>query len=425
MSAFVDAEFARVTQRPDRSGELNTTMTNTLGAYNPTFYAAEGLIWLRKALGLATRVNMGFDADRRTFGKGDTITIRRPGLFTAQAAPSTAQDINTESVSVPLTGWWEVKYPLSDKEYAYTQERIITEHIQPAAYAIADKIDQDLASLAVTVPHAFIEPTAGTAATIAGILGTQQKMFDNKVPMNNPNMMHLMVGGKEQADLLALSAFAQWQGAGNVGAQTQQTGVLGQRYGFNIFANQNRPTVAYADITDFAGEINNASGYAKGSTSIAVDALGTVEVYKKGTIIKITLGTDLGSEYALTADATMSSGGATITINPPLRNAVVDNDTFSIVAGQDLTSSALNNVNLAFHKDWATLAFARLPDFTNFPNQLGISCASIQDPVTGLALRYRVFYEGQNSKLFAAVDALWGFKELNADLACRYEIKNT
>lgn len=395
-------------------------MTNVLGAYNPTFYASEALIWLRKALGLATRVNMGFDEERRSFGKGDTITIRRPGVFTALAAPSTAQDIVTETVSIPLTGHWEVKYPLSDKEHAYTQERIITEHIAPAAYAIADKIDQDLASLAITVPHSYIEPAAGTAATIAGILNTRKKMFDNKVPMMNPNMMHFMLGGKEEADLLALEAFAQAQGAGQTGIDTQLSGSLGRRYGYNFFSNQNRTQATYADITDFAGTITEPA--AKGDTSITVGGLGSAEVYKKGTIIKFDVS---GYEYAVTADATMSSGAAVVSINPPIRVAEADNAAITIQALQDLTNAATTNLNLAFHRDWAALAFARLPDFSNFPNQLGIACASIQDPVTGLALRYRVFYEGNNSKLFAAVDALWGFKELNADLACRYEIKAT
>ena len=392
-------------------------MANTLGAYNPDFYAQEAMIWLRKALGIAPRIYQGYDEERRTFGRGETIKIRRPAKFTALAAPSTAQDMATETVTMTLDQYWEVKYALTDKEHAFTQDRIIQEHIMPAAYAIADKIDSTVCALISTVPHAYIEPSAGTAATIAGILGTQRKMFDNQVPMNNPGMMHFMVGGKENADLLALEAFSQNQGAGATGVATQISGILGPRYGFNFFANQNRPTIAYADITDFAGTITEPA--AKGDTSITVGGLGAAEVYNKGTIIKFDVS---GHEYAITATATMSSGAAVVAINPPIRVAEADNAAITIQAQQD---NRTDSAAIAFHRDWAAIAFGRLPDFTQYPNQLGIAASSIQDPTTGLSLRYRVFADGNNSKMYAAVDALWSVKELNGDLACRYELTNS
>ena len=63
-------------------------MANTLGNYNPIFYANEALIWLQKALGMASRVHLGYDAERRSVSQGQTISIRRPGSFTAQKGSS-------------------------------------------------------------------------------------------------------------------------------------------------------------------------------------------------------------------------------------------------------------------------------------------------------------------------------------------------
>jgi hypothetical protein len=396
--------------------------TNTLGYYNPAFYANEALIYLTKNLGLASRVHRGFDEERRTFEKGDTINIRRPATFTAQSAPGNAQDLPTESVAMTLGTWKEVRIQLSDKQFAYTQQRVIDEHIGPAAHALGDDVDQSLAALSLTVPHAYVEASQATAATIAGLLQTRKKLFDNRVPLADANNVHFMVGGKEEMDLLALSGFSQHQGAGPLGVETQQTALLGRRYGMNFFANQNRLTQAYADESDWAGTITEPG--AKGATTLTIASLGAgSEVVSKGVIIKFTVS---GQEYAVTAAATLTTGAGDITINPPLRVAEADNAAFTVQGGTGADfDNVTNNVNVAFHKGWAALAFARLPDYSNMGNGLGLQVMSVQDPVSGIAVRSRIHYLGASSAIEVVLDILYGVKELNADLACRYEIKNT
>lgn len=392
--------------------------TNTLGYYDPAFYANEALIWLSKNLGLASRVHRGFDEERRTFDRGSTINIRRPAVFTAQDAPGSAQDLPTESVQMSLDTWKEVRIQLSDKQFAYTQQRVIDEHIAPAANALGDNVDQAIAALIPTVPHMYSEPTAGAAATIAGILQTRKKLFDNKVPLSDAANMHFMVGGKEEMDLLALSGFSQHQGAGPLGVETQQTALLGRRYGMNFFANQNRPTIAYADKTDFAGTITEPA--AKGATSLTVGGLGTTDVISKGTILKFDVS---GHEYAVTAAVTLSGGAGVLVVNPPLRAAELDNAAITLQGGADGgQDNDTNNSNIAFHRGWAALAFARLPDYQGMSNGLGLNVVSVQDPVSGIAVRSRVHYLGASSAIEVVLDILYGVKELNADLACRYEI---
>src|SRR4051812_42795680 len=107
-------------------------MANTLSIYDPLFYANEALIWLKKALGLAGRVHRGYDASPQQ--QGSVIQIRRPSTFTAQNAPSSPQDISAGMVPITLDQWKEVKFKLTDKELTFTKEKIISEHIQPAAY---------------------------------------------------------------------------------------------------------------------------------------------------------------------------------------------------------------------------------------------------------------------------------------------------
>ncbi|MEK9721883.1 MAG: hypothetical protein VW405_00180 [Rhodospirillaceae bacterium] len=393
----------------DREG--HPQVANTLGNYNPAFYANTALIWLSKALGLGNRVYRGFDEERKTFGKGDTINIRRPSTFTAASAPATAADLNTTTVAITLDQWKEVKFKLSDKEMAYTGERIVQEHIAPAAYALADNVDTALATLCAQVPHAVF---GSTAATVADISSVRKELFDNKVPMRDESKLHFMIGGAEESDLNQIAAFSQHQGAASAGVSTQMTGQLGQRYGLNFFANQNRPTITYAARTDDAGALT--ANAALGATSIAVDGLGTSEVISAGTILTFD-GT--GESYATAADVTMAAGAGTLTLTEGLRQAEDNNDTFAIPAAQD---NDTHDLNLAFHSNFAGLAFARLPDFAEYDNSLGAQVFSVQDPVTGLAVRARIYYVGNSSEMHVALDTLYGYKLLDGNLACRYEL---
>ena len=396
-------------------------MANTLGVYNPIFYANQALIWLTKSLGLANRVYMGFDEERRTFNKGDTINIRRPATFTAQNAPSSAQDLGTETVAMTLDQWKEVKFSLTDKELAYTGDRIVQDHIAPAAYALADNIDQALAALHVTVPEVCLGTTgiaAANTATTGGILKTRQLLFDKKVPLSDAMNMHFMLGGVEEASVLADTTFnvAQAQGAGSFGVESQMTGNIGRRFGFEFFANQNRPLTAgaYTNVTDTAGALVGA--HTKGATSLSIDGLATAEAYEKGW--KITIGS---YDYVTQADVTTSSGAGTFTISPPLQADAADNAvvTFSTL----FDTLAQQNVNLAFHKNAFGLAFARLPDYSEmFGDKLGVQMASVQDPVTGLAVRARIYSVPASSKVEVALDTLYGVKTLDPYLACRYMV---
>ena len=59
-----------------------------------------------------------------------------------------------------------------------------------------------------------------------------------------------------------------------------------------------------------------------------------------------------------------------------------------------------------------------LPDMAN---ELGARVVSVRDPRTGLAIRSRLYYDGDNSEVNVALDVLYGVKTLNPLMACRME----
>lgn len=374
-------------------------MANSLSVYDPIFYAQEGLIQLEKALGMAGRVHRGYDKAPQQ--KGATISIRKPGAFTAEDAPSAAQDIEAGEVQVRLDNWKEVKFALSDRELAAAGEVIIAEHVRPAAVALADAIDQSLCGLYAEVP--WFHDVAATAG-VADIIAVRRAMFDNKVPLRDPAMLHWMLDGDMEADLLGQAAFTQWQGSGAVGAAAQVSGSLGQRFGFNFFANQNVQAHAKGDLSSASPLLQGA--HAKGAMQVTMDAGTLTGTLKKGDSFVIA---GSSQRYAVTADATASANAVTVSISPALARSYNDNSAVTVSLDDHAAS-------LAFHRNAFALAMAPLSELGN---QLGARIATVSDPLTGLTLRSRLFYDGNNSKVFVALDALWGVKTLDPNLAVR------
>lgn len=379
-------------------------MPNTLGVYNPIFYAQEALIQLEKALGMAGRVYRGYDEERRTFGKGETINIRKPSTFTAQDAPSSSQDLATETVALTLAYWREVKFQLTDKELSFTGERIINDHIRPAAYALADDIDQKLVALYKDVPW-FYDLSAWANIVVGDITGPRKVLFDNKVPLGDIGNVHFMVDGSMEKALLDLAAFSQQQGAGDQGVSTQQRGTLGTKYGFEVFANQNVPLHTAGTFSCAAPLISGA--HAKGATSVTIyHATALTGTLLAGDTFVIAGNTQ---RYAVTANATAATNSITVSITPGLAAACVGDEAVTVRVDT-------HRACLGFHRNTFALAMAPLSEMGN---ELGARIATITDPVTGLAIRSRVFYIGDSSLVKVALDILYGVKTLDPNLACR------
>ena len=379
-------------------------MSNTLGNYDPIFYAQEALIALNKALGMAGRVHRGYDPNPQQ--KGSVINITRPSVFEATEVNTTTggttQAVTPENVSITLDTWKEVKFGLTDKELTFTKEKIITDHITPAAYALADAIDLSLVGLYKKIPW---KEAISSTPVVADITGVRKALFNNKVPMND---LHFMVDGSVEAGLLALTAFATADGSGQAGVDTQLRGSLGTRYGFEFFANQNTPAHLSGTMADTAGALNADAD--KGATSIVIKSLTDTQTLKAGDIIKIT---GDAQQYVVTGDKTISSA-TTVGIYPALAQKNLADAVVTVILPSG--TGATKNQCLAFHRHAFALAMAPLSDMGG---RLGAQIATVADPVTNLSIRSRLWYEGNTSTVKVALDALWGVQVLNPNLAVR------
>lgn len=375
--------------------------TNTLGNYNETFFAQEALIQLEKVLGMAGRVYRGYSPTSQA--RGDTIQIRRPASFTATAAPATASDMTTESVSITLDQWYEVKFALTDKDLSLTAPQIITDHIRPAAVALADKIDQALAALYINIPWVLAQTATPALADIAGI---RKLMFDNKVPLGDSSKLHGMIdGATELAYLTALAAAGQ---QANTQDPSLREGSMGRLFGYDVWANQNTPTHTSGVGADATGTIDGAN--AVGATSLLFSGVTAGITWKAGDSFSIA---GDSQRYVATADGTDADGSAaSVSFAPALKVATAGTE----VITWTLTGSAKSQ-NLYFHSNAFALATAPL---TTIGNQLGAKIAVVSDPITNLSLRSRMYYVGGSSQVEVALDVLYGVKTLDPNLAVRH-----
>lgn len=376
----------------------------TLSVYDPLFYAQEALEILTKALGLAGRVYRGYDKSPQQ--KGSIISIPVPTEFTAAAAPAAATALNASEVQITLDRWREVKFELTDKELTVARDQVISDHITPAAYAIADDIDTYLSTK--MYQSSGWQNTASSPADVEDVISLRKQLFTNKCPMND-DLRHLMVDGTIGSELLQLSAFTQYTGAGTSGESAQMSGFLGKRFGLNIFENQNVQAHTAGALTAGSALQLNANVAVHDETFVLKDSGGSLT----GTIAAGDYFTIAGSTqtYAVTALATASGNLITVVVSPPIQTAATAGDAVT------LTQTSASGVQLAFHKNSTALAMAPLS--TLGAEVSGAKMATVSDPISRLSLRSRMFYDGTNSKVIVALDVLYGVKVLRPNLIIR------
>lgn len=374
-------------------------MPNVLGPYNEVFYAQEALRFLKKVLGFGSRVARN-DLTRAE-QRGSTVQWRRPMSFTATSMPSSATDLTPETVTLTLDQWYGVTFTITDKERAWVGDRIIEEHIAPAAYAVADMIDTTLAQRYKDVPWQGNVGT-GTTFTTTHIVAARQKLVENKAPLND-GRLYLALTPQYTAEALNVQAFTQYTGSGPQGVEAQLSGSLGVRFGFNVFEHQQTQTHTAGVAADNAGALDG--DHAKNATSLLIDGFEASGTLKAGDILVITGDSQY---YCVTADATATAGVITVSITPALQQANANN----AVVTATLASGQIGAV--AFHREAFGLAMAQLPDMLP-----GVAVFTAVDESSGLSIRGRRWSDAANAASYIGLDALWGVKTLNPNLAYR------
>lgn len=371
-------------------------MSNTL--LTPTVIAREALLALENNLVLGNLVHRDFSNE---FVKvGDTVRVRKPATFTAVEfdgdLTGELQAITEGYVDVKMDKVLDVSFELTSQELTLDLQNFQTQVMDPAMRALAQAVDERIAQLALDIPYFVSYDGTSDATKTQNVADIRAMLNTNKVPMVD---RRAVLDPTTESKLITVASFLNAEKRGDTKALRE--GSMGRVMGMDWFMDQNIQA-APADSDDLAGAIDSGNGgYAAGTTTIHVDALGTTAI-KKGTILTIA---DCAGQYVVTEDVTPGTNECDIKIYPGLAAQAVEDKV--------VTLKATHKMNLAFHKN----AFALVTRPLAQP--LGGAKAAVVN-FRGLSCRVVYDYTILTKTNVVSIDILCGFKTLTQELACRY-----
>ena len=342
--------------------------------------------------------------------KGDTVQIKVPNTFTAQAFSTTVtiQDIAEGKRLLTLNTIQDVSVDISSKEKTLNINDLSEQVINPAMEALAAKIDTDILTMYKYVPY-FTGTSGTTPDALEDFANAGKVLNNNNAPVN------AMKSGVWDADAIAkfqiLDALASSNRSGTT--ETLRSGELGTVYRIDNYLDQNIPTHtagAYSALADVTGAITAANNSVEAATNIPYSPIvltsaagSSTAVLVKGDIL--TMG---GQQYTVIENTVAAISGVVTAKCYPASSVNVAS---TAVAFADVSAGA-HVSNLVFHPK----AFV----FANRPMSADIAGAEAAVAnFEGISVRVTRGYNMDDKKETWSFDVLYGILALQPELAVR------
>lgn len=324
---------------------------------------------------------------------GDKIQVRKPVLLQADDFNETVgvktQDIKEESVEVQLDKIATVDVDITALQGATNINDINRQFVEPAAVALAQKINADGLALYKDIP--YISGTAGTTpASLEALADVRRALNANKVPTSG----RVAVWDTEaDAKFTTIPAIVNAEKSGTTTALKE--GSIGRIFGLDNYMSQ---AVKQHTAGTLSAAVKPKASTAAGAVSLTLAADAVTGSLKHGDILNI-----LGDTYTVMGDATAAANEITVMVYPPLKKAVNTNTAVTITGD--------HTANLAFHP----MAFA-------FVTRPLVKPAGVESYVTsynGISLRLTKGYDMKYKKEMLSMDVLYAYKTIYPELAVR------
>lgn len=327
-------------------------------------------------------------------GKGDRIQVRKPVVLSAEefdeAKGTSVQDINESSVEVALDKLATVDTEFSAIAAATSIDDINRIFIEPAAAALAQKINSDGLELYKDIP--YITGQAGTTpSSLEDIAAVRKALNDKNVPIT-PRVA--VWDTEADTKFTTVDAIVHADKSGRVKAL--RDGSIGKIFGLENYMSQ-AVKKHKSEITGTALKVNGA--VEEGATTLSVDGTTLTGKFVKGDVLKID-----GKSYTVTSDSAEATSNAIndIAVYPALP-AIKDNTEVTLVGD--------HTANLAFNP----MAFA----FVTRPLSAPSGVESYVTSYNGITLRVVKGYDMKHKKEMLSMDVLYGYKTMYPELATR------
>ncbi|QEK11688.1 P22 coat protein [Crassaminicella thermophila] len=382
-------------------------MGNTL--LTPQEIAREALVRLKSNMVMAGLVHTDYSAEFQK--KGDTVTIRKPATFVADEFGGTInlQEIGEDSVAVKLDKIADVSVEVTSKELTLDVQDFGAQILDGAVLAIAEKIDNDLASLYKYVPY-FSGTPGSTPSALTDISAAMKVLNANRVPMG---MRSAVWDPEAHASLVTLDALAGLDKSGTTAALREAS--MGRVMMFDNFMDQNIKThvaggyTALEDVTATVNVANNASDSITGLT-YSVAALTSAAETATTKLVKGDILTIGGKQYTVIEDTATAVAGviSIVKVFPALEANVTD----ATVTFPDKTAGG-HTANLGFHKN----AFALVSRPLVAP--MGGADSYVTNLSNDINIRVTMGYDMTTKKNIISIDCLYGVAPIFSQLATR------
>lgn len=324
--------------------------------------------------------------------QGDTIRVRKPVLLQAQdfvqATGTTPQDIKETSVDVTLDKLATVDVDITAVEMATNVDDLNRLVIEPAAVALAEKINGDGLALYTQFPAIG---TAGTTPDgLDDFANIRKYLNKNKVPM---------AGRVAIWDPDADAAFTQIGNLVKVSeagtAQALREGEIGRVFGLDNYMAQG----VKSHTVGAAGTVAVDGAATKGANALHVDGLSAA--FKVGDHFTIASDTTV---YTVVKAGALETADQDITILPALKKNAANDAAITVGAGYV--------GNMAFHKN--AIAFVTRP--LHAPSGVDAYTTSYN----GISLRVVRGYDMTYKKEKISIDVLYGYKAVYPEMGVTY-----
>lgn len=334
-------------------------------------------------------------------GQGTTIQVKKPVILEArdfdESTGTSPQDVKEKSVEVTLDKLATVDVEFGAIQSATSVDDLNRLFIEPAAVALAQKINADGLELYKDIP--YIGGTAGSTPDALSDLTSARKLLNvNKAPVAP---RYAIWDPEAEAKFLELDTFVEADKSGTT--EALRNGSLGRIMGFENFMSQAVKTHTKGTLA--AGGTNGKITVKTAVTSktavdldVTASANGTLTgTVKKGDILIID-----GQARVVTADATADNNEITVNVYPAI----------TVAADEEVVVTANHTANLAFHPS----AFA----FVTRPLAAPAGVESYVTSFNGITLRVVRGYDMKYKKDMLSMDVLYGYKTMYPELAVRY-----
>lgn len=327
--------------------------------------------------------------------KGAKIQVRKPVKLTAEefdaATGTKAQDITESSVDVVLDKIATVDVEITAIQGATNIDDLNRVFVEPAAVALAEKINGDGLFLYRDVPT-FCGTAGTTPAAVSDIAAARKQLNVQKVPTTG----RIAVWDPEaDGKLAAVKDLINAEKSGNT--QALKEGSMGRVMGFENYMSQ--AVKAHKTGITSATAVKVSAAVSEGATQLAIGGTALVGKLVKGDLIKIGEKT-----YTVTQDTddAASNAIASVKVYPALP---------AIAANTAVTLTGSHVANLAFVRQ--AFGFVTRP----LVKASGVECYVTN--YNGITLRVTKGYDMKFKKEMLSMDVLYGYVTLYPELATR------